>query len=273
MKSQKDRLVAKIEEKMANLPNQKILARYQNAHANLIDEFFRLRYQSILLGKSLKARFGGGGGNPCDAPLQQGLIDRYQYELILGLTDVYRSIFDLIQTNWSAIKPTMLILEDGCNSESELFFAILAEHYDMRLMGCKDGYSLTPTHAKNTAAKLRKKTSQLIIDILADELPVDRKKCGSISNRKHFWLPLALSIAKENLKSNPSLHSYYRNCWKELSRFANIHERWASQHRSDRASAVRWKNGELAIGVPGGYKPVTELYETFSEFPLIEPNC
>jgi hypothetical protein len=260
MTSQRDRLVAEIEKKMASLPNKQILARYQNAHANLVDEFYRLRHQSILLGKCLKARFGGGGGNPCDDPLRKGLIDKYHYELIWGLTDAYQSIFTLIQMNWSAIKPAMLILEDGCNSESELFFAILTEHYDMRLISCKDGFSFTPAHAKNTATALRKKTSQLIIDTLADELSVDKKKCGLMSNRKHFWLLFVLSIAKENLTSNSFLSSYYKNCWKELSRLADIHERWSSQHRNDRASAVRWKNGELAIGVRGGYRSVTELY-------------
>lgn len=273
MKSQKDRLVAKIEERMANLPNQKILARYQNAHANLIDEFFRLRYQSSLLGKCLKARFGGGGGNPCDEPLQKGFIDKYQYELIWGLTGAYQSIFTLIQMNWSAIEAAMLLFEDGYNSESELFFAVLAEHYDNRLIACKDGYTFTPTHAKNTAKLLRKKTSQLTIDAVTKELPIDRKKCGLTSNQKHFWLPFVLSIATENLKNNPSLQSDYKDCFKKLSHFADIQERWASQHRSDRASAVRWRNGQLAIGVSGGYKSVTELYETFSEFPLIEPNC
>ena len=261
----KDELIGRIEKHMASLPNKQILIRYQNAHKNLVDEFFRLRYQSILLGKSLKARFLCGGDNPCDEPLQKGLIDKYQYELIWGLVDAYQSVFTLIQMNWTVIKPSMLLLEDGCTSGVELFLTILAEHYDMRLMACKDGYNFTPAHAKNIAAKLRKKTTQLLIDALVDELPVDRKKCGLISKRKHFWLPLVLSIAKENLKDNPSLHSYYRDCWGKLSQFANIHERWASQHNRDRAYAIRWRDGEQAIGTKGGYRNVTELYTTFSD--------
>ncbi len=265
MPSQREQLLAKIEERTARLPNKQILLKYQKVHADLVDEFFRLRYQAILLGKCLKARFGGGGGNPCDEPLQRGLIDEYQYEVVWGLADTYQSIFTLIQMNWSAIEPIMAILEDTCKSESELFFTILTEHYDNRMINCKDGYNFTPAQAKNTASSLRVKTSKLIIDALQDEALIDRKKCGLTSTGKHFWLPLVLSIAEENLKKNSSLIPYYRACWAKLSQFADIHERWASQHKRDRAYAIRWRDGEKAIGRKGGYRNVTECKKSFSD--------
>lgn len=254
--------LAKVEKLTQKLPTEDILSKYQKMHEDLITQFFVLRNQSTLLGKCLKARFGGGGGNPAQTALDKGEIHEYDYQVIWALVDCYQSIFTLIQMNWKSI--SQLLKDEPClESEVSLFLEILREHYDGQFKRCADSYNFTSEHAKLQSKILKKMNGALATGApLVEMTPQERKKAGLPKETNYFfWLPLVLQIALDNSNKNPHMKRYYNKCWEELSRLADIHEHWTNQHRGEeRANAVKWKNGEFFVGTKGGYKPTPLTY-------------
>jgi hypothetical protein len=250
--------LTRIEKTTQNLPTEDILSQYQKIHEDLLTHFFVLRHQSILLGECLKARFGGGGGNPAERALKRGEIHEYEYQVIWALVDCYQTIFTLIQMNWESISQLLCF-----ESEVSLFLEILREHYDGQFKRCFKSHNYTSQHAQQQARILKKMTGALATEApLVEMTPQERKKAGLPKETNYFsWLPLILQIAQDNCKKNPHMKRYYNKCWEELSRLADIHEYWTNNHRGEsRAKAVRWKDGQFSIGTQGGYKPMPLTY-------------
>lgn len=280
-------LVQRIEEFMSQLPHDEFLKQclyvYTKTH-DIVAEHRRLRNQSVLLGKCLKARFGGGGGNPARQLLDAGMIDRWESEYIWALVDVYQALFNLIQIAWEDIKAELSFLSDDCpNSETDLLFKILGEHYDVKFKKCINGYTLTVTNVE-TAAKLTRSAvwkKQFDPNWLGEVEFSDKERldAGLKERSKQFvWFPLILPICRESAKRDSSVKEQLRKLYQELSYFA---DKWAkaihkSRHEQDplqRFHSVRWENQILHIGCRGGgYRSFTELYTHLPELSSSIPN-
>jgi len=255
----------------SQIPDIILLMQYQKLHQELIFQFFILRNDSQLLGLSLNARFGGGGGNPLLEPLKKGEIDEYKYQIIWALVDCYQSLFTLIQMNWEILEVQLpeygedLIDLNSLENAKTLFLRLLKEYYDDSFRRCaEDGYTFTPSHANERAEIMRRMVGA--IDTGVELNPISQKirqKAGLPTHaHKYFFLFHAVLGICSEVKIT---HHYYQNLWLSLSRLTEIHEYWSSQHRGEtRARAVKWENGRMFVGVKGGYKPVTQLYTTFS---------
>lgn len=253
----------------SKLPTDSLLEKYKQVHQDLVIQFFVLRNQSHLLGQGLKARFGGGGGNPIKKALSKGEIDDYEDQVIWAMIDCYQAIFNLIQMNWESIKKHLpkyvgdYLKEQSLKSETTLFLEVLREHYDDHLKRCaEEGYTFTPSHAKHRAEIMRR-----MIGAIEKEKKMvvigtkERKETGLPVQHKYFvLLSSLLDVCESEVKRGKQPSVYLENCWRELSRLTEIHEYWSSQHRGEsRARAVKWKNGKFLIGTKGGYTSVTEL--------------
>lgn len=275
-------LVQRIEEFMSQLPSQELLVRYFTAHY-LVAEYLRLKDQSILLGKCLKARFGGGGGNPARKPLDAGTIDQYEYDLIWALVDVYEALFNLVQTGWEDIQAALGSLSDEClSSETDLFLEILREHYDTKFRVCAEGHKLSVSNVE-VAAKLTRKAigGNPIKPNWFGEIEFsdqERFDAGFSQHSNNFsWLPLVLGICRESAKKDSSVKNQLRKVYNELAHFADKQATaiYKSRHESDptqRVYSIKWENQIPYIGSKGGYRPFTELYNLFPTLLASVPN-
>ena len=265
----------KLIEITSKLPTADLLEQYKQVHQDLVIQFFVSRNQSQLLGQSLKARFGGGGGNPPQKSLDNGEIDEYECEVIWAMVDCYQSIFTLLQMNWEAIKKYLpKYIGDYLNavslvSETNLFFELLREHYDDNFKRCADGWNFTPSQAKHRAEILYRTVEA--IDKNKELIPIgakDRQKAGLSNKHRYFFLfSSVLNICKEEVKKGNQASIYYENIWRTLARLSEVHKCWSSQHRGEsRARAVKWDKGKFLIGTKGGYTSVTKLNQSFSDF-------
>lgn len=254
----------KIQKYTKSLPTDELLKKYFQVQ-DLAIQFLVLRKRSTILGECFKARFGGGGGNPADDALARGDVDEYERDVIWALVDVFQSIFTLIQMNWNSIKAeNSSISEPFLSSETNLFLQILREHYDGEFMQCVDGYSFTPTQVKERAKNLRQQTDVVNLpkSVQAGMDMSQREKCGLSDRNKYFyWLNRVLDISQERAKKDKTYKKYLLDFHVNVSRVADIHEYWGSQHRlqPDRARAVKWKNKKKSVGCKGGYQ---QLYTT-----------
>lgn len=126
-----------------HLPS-KILLKYANTQY-LLEAWFQQRDFSIYFGKLLKARFGGGGGNPAFAAWQTGEIDEMDYKCLNLLIDFYDSLFGLIQSSWHFIQLELQqlsqqIVTDCPQSETQYFLWLIQEEFDARYRKTVNGY-------------------------------------------------------------------------------------------------------------------------------------
>lgn len=282
MKKQNRLIVKQVDDFMSQLPSQELLLRYFTAHY-LVAEYLRLKDQSILLGKCLKARFGGGGGNPARKSLDAGTIDRYEYDLIWTLVDVYEALFNLIQTGWEDIQAALSSLSDEClSSETDLFLEILREHYDTRFRNCAEGHKLSVSNVE-VAAKLTREAvwkKQFDTNWLGEVEFSDQERleAGFSKHSNNFlWIPLVLGICRESAKKDSSVKNQLRKVYNELANFADKQATaiYKSRHESDptqRVYSIKWENQIPYIGSKGGYRPFTELYNLFPTLLASVPN-
>lgn len=282
MSKQSKPIEKRIEKFMSQLPSDDFLLRYFNVHY-LVAEHLRLRNQSVLLGKCLKARFGGGGGNPARKSLDAGMIDQYEYDLIWALVNVYQALFELIQMGWEDIKAELSSLSDEClSSETDLFLEILREHYDTRLRLCVEGYNLTVSNVE-AASQLIKKAiggNPLNPNWFGEiEFSDQERSAAGLSQRaKYFvWFPLILSISRECAKKDSSIQRQLGKFYQEFHCFLDkqaiaVQKSRHEPDRSQRVYSIKWENKIPYIGSKGGYRPFTELYNLFPTLSASVPS-
>lgn len=219
------------------------------------------------LGKNLKARFGGGGGNPAYQAWKAGKIDELDYKFMTSIVDYHEALFALIHLGWGYIEEELRCLDERPKSETSFYFEILREMYDGVFRQCVKGHKLTikmyEDEAKlfcNGVAKLASTPNPRWILTLT---PGQRQKLKLQNARKpqSFWLLLALRICYQNSQQDDSLKRKLRELSQKLAYTAQIMAVAAQQERSSnsprRLKSEKWKNGHLYEGTTGGFKLVT----------------
>ncbi len=266
---------------MAQLPSDSLL-NYAKTQ-DLIQEWLKAKSHAIWLGKCLKARFGGGGGNPAKKALNAKHIDEFDYNAILAVVELYVSIFVLIQTAWEEIQEVISCIEDAPQSEVELFFEILRQKYDQSFLqmvkGCKRTIKSADSLAKVGRDAVWNHSQTLDPDWDGTFTPQESAIASSLVSKKtdFSWYTLVSHICKEAAKKDNEIKRQLRNHFDAIGNVCDLIVQACQRERSSnppgKYKSEKWENGRCRSGKKGGFAPlsaaepiptVTELNETIS---------
>jgi len=228
---------------------------------DLLYEFFRQRDYYTLLGSALKARFGGGGGNPVYEYWQAGKLCKFEYELISYRVDFYNMLFGLIQISWHFIKNELdvfekQVIDEYPQSEAEYFISLLTEQYDNRFISCIEGYEF-----KLTDFEKRLKTTRSIywrdIEYFLS-LPISEEQKKEKDRHKLFYMNFALDIAVIHSKEDEIIKNALNGIRDNILKSTEIVLKYLRQQRSGNTTKLfesyTWKDGRLYLRNQGGLK-------------------
>ncbi|NES18143.1 MAG: hypothetical protein F6K41_04255 [Symploca sp. SIO3E6] len=259
MSTDKEKLAGEIDSFCQKLPTHRIWKRYRRSH-DLTIKYWMLKGDAQLLGKSLKARFAGGGGNPLRRAENQGKINDFERSLFETQTNVFEAIFALVQVSWEDIKAFTEDISDPClETERHLFLEIFKEHFDGQLIRAAEGYKFSTKNAIERAKLLR---SQMRIYVSQGEekplTPKQRHRAGLKTGNDFYWLPFLLGITKSLAKHDSSIKEHYHNVWQQLSNFANVQEEAVLKNKrvspKCKVKGIKWEDGQFYTGTRGGYE-------------------
>lgn len=268
-----------LESFMAQLPSDSLL-KYAETQ-DLIKEWLKAKSNAIWLGKCLKARFGGGGGNPAKRALNAGRIDNDDYTRILAVVELYAIFFALIQTAWEEIQESISCIENYPKSETELFFEIMREKYDKPFMravkGCKRSAPNNELLAKIGKDTIRRARGHK--DWVGDLTPEESAIVAPLISKEidFSWHSLVDAIckeaAKEDIEIKRQLQRYIDAIGRVFDLIVQAYRRERSPNPPGRFKSEKWENGRYRAGKTGGFElpladspilSVTELNETIS---------
>lgn len=266
---------------MAQLPSDSLL-KYATTQ-DLIKRWLKAKSHALWLGKCLKARFGGGGGNPAKKALKAGHIDQFDYTAILAVVELHATTFALIQTAWEEIQESISCIKNSPNSETELFFEILREGYDIPFMrivkGCKRIAKKGELLAKLGRNAVWQHSEAIDPDWDGMLTPEESAIVNPLLlNRSDFsWYTFVTHICKEAAKKDIEIKRQLRRHFDAIGYVCDLlvqaHRRERSLNPPRRFRSERWENGRCRIGKKGGFESaieseavpsVTELNETIS---------
>ncbi len=242
-----------IEDFMSRLPSDR-LKQYATTEP-LIRKFLEEREKAQLLGKCLKASFGGGGGNPAYRAKKEGSISERDYQFLLKLVDEYVAEFFLIQIGWEFIEEFMeeKLKSNYPKSETEFFFEVLKTDCDKGFLAYVNGFKLSIRDAENESKKTRN-----ILWKCSDNQTALLKVLESF--RSNFWICLAISALSDHLDDQgvrDKMTDYFR-------KIAELADFMASALQRDRGSTTsewksqKWRDGFPYEGVSGGWRPLNQ---------------
>lgn len=272
-------LVAQVEPFVTQLPSNSLLE-YAKTQ-DLIEEWLETKDYAIWLGKCLKARFGGGGGNPAKKALNAGQIDQFDYTEMLAIVEVYTIRFALVQTAWEEIQESISCIENSPKSETDLFLEILREAFDRLFMevvqGCKRSASNSELLAKIARNAIWRHSGDK--DWAGGLTPEEFTIVASLISKKNdfSWGSLVDAIckeaAKEDIEIKRQLQRYNAAVGRVCDLLLQAHRRERSPNPPGKIKSKKWENGRCRLGKKGGFEPlsadspivsVTELNETIS---------
>lgn len=259
-----------IEVFMSDLPSS-FLHKYAETKP-LIAELRRLQNKAHLYGRCLKARFGGGGGNPLLREWKSKKICDFEYRWIDGDISFLQTVFAIIQNGWDYIEPELKqSIIDYPNSETALFFEVLKEEFDGEFLQKINGLKLT--------AKQIEADAKLVRDICNGcraELTEQEFKQRKEQNKKKgdtllpgSWISTIHNICVKYANHDPALKRKLEDLDRIYADLADMVAKTCREERSDNPpkliKSVKWKDGLLYEGVKGGFRPVTNLYQSISQ--------
>jgi len=270
---------------MAQLPSDSLLefAKTQD----LIKEWLKSKGKAIWLGKCLKARFGGGGGNPAKRALNDGRIDNFDYIAMLAVVELYATFFTLIQIAWEEIQESISCIENFPKTETALFFEVLRQFYDSRFMRLANGCKRSARNIESLARVGRDAVWQHHIELKDPSWngtlnPEESASATSLisknlKERDFCWYSLVTDICKEAAKEDCEIKRQLRRHFDAIGRVCDVilrgHRRERGPKPRGRFRSEKWENGRCRLGKKGGFElpsadspipSVTELNETIS---------
>lgn len=242
---------------MAQIPSRE-LKRYATTQA-LLAEWLKLDGHTTLIGQCLKARFGGGDGNPALRAFQAGELSEFGYEFTMSLVDWWESLFNLVQSGWEYLEQELSqVLEDFPKTELELYQRILQEQYDNQFKDCLKQQKTTVSNLEEST-KLAKKA--IGDSKISPTVTVDPRLQALLKQYEgNFWYSLSVGICTEKAKFDRPLnrllteHRDKSGVVYILLEQAARHARKSSDYSQIRS--VRWEDGELYEGTKGGWIPI-----------------
>jgi hypothetical protein len=259
-----------IEVFMSDLPSS-FLHKYATTKS-LIAELRRLQDKAHLYGRCLKARFGGGGGNPLLRAWKSKEICDFEYKWIDRDISFLQALFILIQNGWDYIEPELKqSIIDYPNSETKLFFEVLKEEFDGEFLQKVNGFKLTAKQIEADAKLVENICNGHRADLTEEELKQRKeqnKKKGD-TLLPNTWIVTILNICWKYANHDPVLKGKLEDLDRIYAELAGMVVVTSRKERSDDPPkiirSVKWKNGLLYEGVKGGFRPVTNLYQTISQ--------
>ena len=256
------KLSKEIENLTNNLPS-KLLLKYANTQY-LLDVWFQEKEFAIQFGKLLKARFGGGGGNPAFTAWQAGEINEFDYKCLSLLIDFYDSLFGLIQSSWHFIAGELQQLSTQVTtnypkSETQYFLFLIQEEFNSHYKKNVNGYVFKIKDFESESKTLRDvcwKPNLSSQDLAILKLQHNRHKKELPTT---FYLQFALITATTYSQVDSTLSDKLIELNRYLARLADLMASACRQERKPNPpkSLISHKvdKGEFFIGARGaGWK-------------------
>ncbi|MBW4565986.1 MAG: hypothetical protein KME32_33900 [Mojavia pulchra JT2-VF2] len=258
---QRSEISKKIEDLSSRLPST-ILLKYANTQ-HLLESWFEQRNFAIYFGKLLKAKFGGGGGNPALAAWQAGEIDEIDYKCLIYLADFYNSLFGLIQSSWQFIQLELSHLSQQVatnypGSETQYFLWLIQEEFDNHYRKSLNGYCFKIKDFEQEAKILRNTCWKPKLD------SQDIEKLKSLPCEKglpkSFYLHFVLVTATKYSAIDSTLSDKLGDLNRHIARLGDLVSKACRQERKPeppkRLISHKVEKGELFVGAKGaGWKP------------------
>lgn len=253
----------------SDLPSQ-TLGHYLKTD-DLLQEWLKVKYNALLFGESLKARFLKGGGNPAKRALNDGYLDNNGYEVHMAWTSVCASEFTLYQTAWEEIFNSFKHFEDSPKDEVTLFFDGIKQHYNNKFLSrVSDGkFSIKDYEAKmkllrdilkrnlnnrNWVGELSTQDTEMINNVLFDNhLDINKVEI------QPDWGYHAFRICEETAKQDRVVLRALRQYYNDLLWLTSLNVEFCQNQRKDKHRSIwseKWKDGHQFLRTPSGYKPL-----------------
>ncbi len=244
-----------------HLPS-KMLLKYANTQY-LLEAWLEQKNFAVYFGKLLKARFGGGGGNPAFAAWQTGEIDEMDYKCLNLLVDFYDSLFGLVQSCWHFIQLELQQLSqqvaiDYPQSETEYFLWLIQEEFDARYRQTVNGYCFKVKDFEVEARTIRNACWKPKLDSQDREILKSQHKERS----KTFYLVFALITAAKYSRVDSTLSYKLADLNRYIARLGDLAVSACRQERQPnppkRLGSYKISKGELFLGAKGAGWIVTK---------------
>lgn len=239
----------------------KYILRYGDVHP-LIVEWARLRKLTDLLGKTLKARFGGGGGNPALRAWKSGRIDILSYKYVTHSVNYYQDLFNVIQSGWEYIEYFFQEkdIQNYPKDERSYFLECLREDFDNRLIRCAEGQKNLIQQKEKEMKKIR----NLLRDSSSGQNWIDDTQFLDVPQwytfERYLWISIALMVLDTRSYEDEVLRSML-DTWKlRTSDFAKELASDLERERKNptkRIKSTKWEKTLLYYGASGGWNLVT----------------
>ena len=258
-----NQLAQQIDIFMSRIPSSLLL---KDAHTGaLVSEWISLNQRAQHMGECLKARFSGVGENLLSSQLQEGLIDKNSYSIIISLIDIYDATFSLIQGGWKYIYEEIKNLENYPKDEISFFLETLKQKFDYLFIETVKGYKTTVRDIEDRSKRLR----DLIYkgDLWTEELVSEQFA------KYEIWIGIAINACAKRQEEDNAIKNLMKIF---LDKCAVSHDLSAQLARKERSAnppryiqSIRWKDGERYVGNKGGWElVVTKLNEPNPVFGL-----
>lgn len=239
----------KVGQKLSRLPASEYLKRASTAA--LKSEFFRQRQFCTLLGQSLRAKFGGGGGNPVLMAYEQGEITKEFYQLLNEFSTCLQDLFVLFQIGWPYLEKGFSLLDDAPTCERQLFMRVLEDIFNPMYQRCLKGYKQTVSKQEQFTRLGMESFRTCIGSRDFMESPALRKKLLGIAqaeNSQNFWLDASIGILEMQLDDS-SVKQQLLRVMNSLRSYLDSSNRVYQHHRkygkSPELQSHQWIDGNV----------------------------
>lgn len=269
--SKQQREVAKqIEPFMSDLPSA-FLYKYAKTQP-LIVEWRRAQNKARFYGLCLKARFGGGGGNPLFRAWKNKEICDFEYKFIDADLTWLSALFTTIQSGWDYIEVELQkSFIDYPDNELSMFFEILREEFDNDFQDKVKGFKLPLKSLEADAKSVQEICSGDRPDLTENEWRAFKKekyKSGETLSQSG-WLTPVLNICWQHTEKDEVLKNKLEELDRIYGQIANMVVVAIRQERSPNPPKIlhstKWEDGILHEGVKGGYRTVTKFNQSISQ--------
>lgn len=272
-------LVKEVETFMSNLPSD-YLKQYgkdyikkntpkkqrELAIRTLLKQWQAERDHNNLIGKCLKARFGGGGGNPAQEAWRKKEISDRDYKVLSAAVEHKAAMFSWMQFGWPYIKAELdRLFIDEFHSETQFYFEVLKEAMDTTFKSYIHGKKVNVVDWEKHYRQLKHlrwanpSPNSWIDDAQLQEVQPSLEKVFKDAGVEEMPLfELANEICHLAAQFDEPLRRTLRDWSLKSAHLYDLLEEYARTGRKSKTlKSELWKNGIKHEGVKGGYHIVT----------------
>jgi hypothetical protein len=224
------------------------------------------RDHNNFIGKCLKARFGGGGGNPALEAWQKGEISELDYKTIYAIVDHIAAMFCWIQIGWPYIKAAVeRFFIDEYHSETQFFFEVLKELMDETFKSCINGKRISVVDWEKNYRQLKQirwtkfsPNSSIDHAQLQEGASSFKKSLKDVGVEELPLFEIARGICNLAAQNDEPLRHALRDWSIKSAQLYDLLEKGIRTGRKNKTlKSQLWKNGIKHEGIKGGYQIVT----------------